>query len=133
MFCPECGIDHHAAERAEREEAGHAADREVELARINRAADVKIAEIQARAASTIAETEAESDVAHAEGVAEGMREVIETVAPEPEPAPAPAPEAEPIVINAPEAVADASDDDAPPEHGSEPPEPERKSRGLGMW
>ena len=126
MFCPECGIDHHAAERAEREAEQVAADREVEIERLRTKRDIEVARIQASAAKDIAEEEADADLAHAEGVADGMREIVEAAAPEPEPEPEP----EPVIINAPVADADADADDGPPAaEGSSRPS-RRRSRAA---
>ncbi len=106
-FCPECGIDHHAAERAEADAAKAETDRAVEIARLETKRDIEVARINAGAATAISETEAEADVARAEGIAEGMETVIDSAAPdapEPggdpiivtEPAPEPEPESEPV-------------------------------------
>lgn len=132
MFCPECGADHHAAERAEREEAERAADREVEIERLRTKRDIEVARIQASAAKDIAEEEADADLARAEGRAEGMTEVIEAAAPESAPEP---PEDEgPVVVMDDAEVAEEPDDGAPPirEESGEPKE-SRKRVGLGMW
>lgn len=130
MYCPECGLDHHAAERAEAEEVQRIADREVEIERLRTKRDIEVARITAGAAKDIAEEEAGADLAHAEGRAEGMEDVIDAVAGGGNDEP-PA-EPEPLVIDAPE-PGPAVDDDAPPpaeEHHDETPP---RSRGLGMW
>jgi hypothetical protein len=93
-----------------------AVDREIELARINRKADVEIAKIQAGAATAISETEAEADVARAEGIAEGMETVIDAGAPA-EPADAAEPEGDPAEI----VVVDSSERDGEAEPAIEPP------------
>lgn len=133
-YCPMCG-EHHAGETpaeaeaaAVIETAAEITSAEVEIARINAKRDVDLARISAG----MADAERDQELAHAEGVIDGMRDVVETVAPEPEPAPEPDPEV--VVVNAPEADADANAEDAPPEHGSAPPEAEpKRSRSLGMW
>lgn len=118
MFCPECGLDHHMAERAEREETERAADREVEIERLRTKRDIEVARIQANAAEHIAEDEAAVDVAHAEGEADGMRDVLDAIGggdaePEPEP------EGAPIVV---EPEPEPEPDMVPPEteHHREP-------------
>lgn len=113
MFCPECGQDHHAGERQETA----ALDREVEIARINRKADIEIARIQAGSVRAeadadvdIAEVEAVSGVEAAEAVADALTEIAAppepepapTIVVEPEPEPEPEPEIEPEVMPPPE-------------------------------
>lgn len=111
MFCPQCGIDHHAAERIEEQ----AADREVTLAKINADRDVKIAQINASVTRDTAEIENTIDLARAEGKTAGMETVLENSAvdgqadqlgdgapiivesPAPGPEPEPEPELEPPV------------------------------------
>jgi len=128
--CTECGLVH--------DQGVPQTNAEVEIARINADSQVRIAELNARADRAIAEAEAEAavEVAHEEADAiqealadeeadEHVADAISAAAagldigePEAEPQPAP------VIISAPEA----------PEHeGSEPPEPEKKTRGLGMW
>ena len=130
MFCPQCGVDHHAGER----EAEAVADREVTLAKIQADRDIKIAQITANTARDVAETENAIDTARAEGVAEGMETalgsaavdgqgaepggepiIVETAEPEPEPEAEPGPDADmvPPVI--------------------ETPEPRRRGGGGGWW
>lgn len=72
-FCPECGVDHHVADRI----AEQAADREVTLAKIQADRDIKIAQIGAHSAAELAETENALDVARAAGKVEGMETVID--------------------------------------------------------
>jgi hypothetical protein len=129
MYCPDCGVDHHAAERLERETEQAAVDRDIELARINAKRDVEIARLQAGAAADVAAAAAAEEVAHADGVVDGVRKVLETQQP---PAPEPEPEP-PVVLNAPivDAPVDEHEDAPPPADASEPSEP--KSKGLGMW
>lgn len=126
MYCPECGIDHHAADRAEEQ----AADRAVELARIEANRDITIAKINASVTRDTADVDQAAALAHAEGEAEGMQTALEGGAgvdqapdvngapivvesPEPEPAPEPEPELAP-----------------PP---APPSSPEPGSRGSGWW
>lgn len=73
MFCPECGIDHHAGDREQKA----ALDREVEIARINANRDIEVAKVTARTAVAVAETDNAITAAHAEGKAEGMETAIE--------------------------------------------------------
>jgi len=133
MFCPECGVDHHAADR----EATAAVDREVEIARINAKRDVDVARIGARmnreeleAAEEIAETQADAQVDTAVAEAEILGAAIEN---------ADAPPGElPAIIAAPDIDVDQSQEadpeELPPTEGSPAPEPAApKSRGLGMW
>jgi len=113
MFCPECGVDHHAGERQETA----AADREVEIARINAKRDVEVARLSAgverdwnETRVEVAEVEAVAGVEAAEAVADALTDVL--APPEPEPAPAPEiivepepepePELEPEVMPPPE-------------------------------
>src|SRR6266702_6029225 len=96
MFCPECGIDHHVAARAEADAVKAETDRAVEIARLETKRDIEVDRITAGAATSISETEAEADVARAEGIAEGMENVIDAATPD-----APAPEGDPIVITGP--------------------------------
>lgn len=107
-FCPDCGMDHHIADR----EVAAAADREVEITRLNTRRDIEVARITANAAKDISETEAETGTARAEGQVEGMETVLETIsgggeageggeppviveAPDPEPEPEPDPDVAP--------------------------------------
>lgn len=126
-YCTDCGNGHDCtAENRETAESD-----EVKIARINREADVKIAQVQARmqrdelaTAEDIAETQADAEVAAAVAEAEVIGAAIEAgIEPEPEP----------VIIDAPEAIADAPDDAPPVVEGSEPPAPARKSIGLGAW
>lgn len=73
MFCPECGTDHHVADRA----AEAAADREVTLAKIEADKTIKVEQIRAGAARELAETDNALTTARAEGIAEGMETVID--------------------------------------------------------
>jgi hypothetical protein len=127
-YCEHCGNGHECAV-ADREPAE---SDEVKIARINREADVKIAQLGARTERDwnetrveVAEVEAEAEVAAAVAEAEVIGAAIEAgIEPEPEP----------VIIDAPEAIADDEPDDAPPEaEGSEPPPAKRKTIGLGAW
>lgn len=128
MFCPECGVNHHAHGEAEAEAAAEIAtaaevtSAEVRIAEINAERDVKLARISAG----IIDAERDTDLARAEGKAEALEEII---------APPPPPEPEPIIIDAPEAIAgdEADDDELPETEGSPPPAPKRKTIGLGAW
>lgn len=125
MYCPTCGVDHHAepppAETAA-DELAEVTAAEVRIAEINAQRDVQLAKIGAG----IAESETVADLAHAEGVAEGQADVIETLAPEPEPEP------EPVVIVDPGAGAEPE-----PEAEGGPPEAEPVSasppRAANPW
>jgi hypothetical protein len=111
MFCPECGTDHHVADRA----AEAAADREVTLAKIQADRDIKIAQITANSAAALAETENALEVAHAEGKVEGMETVIDSAAVGDGQAPELGEPGEPIVVESPaEPVAEPEPDLAPP-------------------
>lgn len=108
MYCANCGTQ--CANCAGAAEEQTSVDREVEITRINRKADIEIARIQAGAAKTeaeaevdIAEVEAAAGVEAAEAVADALTEIV--APPEPEPAPAivvepePAPEPEPSPVD----------------------------------
>lgn len=128
QYCTNCGTGHECTVAA-----GESVESdEVKIARINRDADVKIAQVQARESrdmnehfEAVAEIEAEAEVAAAVAEAEVIGAAIEAgIEPEPEP----------VIIDAPTAEVDDAPDDAPPEvEGSEPPAPKRKSIGLGAW
>lgn len=111
MFCPECGIDHHIADREE----VAAADRQIALAKIEADRDIKIAQISAGAAKELAETDNALQTARAKGQAEGMETVLGELGggggdqvpdaepepieiPEPEPAPDPPADLEPPIV-----------------------------------
>jgi hypothetical protein len=131
MYCPECGGDHHAGERQEQT----AADREIEIARINADRDINVARINARVirneldtAETIAETEGEAQVETAAAEAAVLGEILNATGDQ---------EPEPLIIDAPpapEPEPDPTDDAAPPpaEHHEDDDDKPRK-RGLGMW
>jgi hypothetical protein len=126
-YCPDCGTGHDCES-----ETGTRTDPGVEIARINADRDVAVARLQARQAreeletvEAVAEVQADAEVEAAVAEAEIVGAAIEAgIEPEPEP----------VIIDAPEAIADAEPDDAPPAaEGSAPPEPKHKSAGLGMW
>jgi hypothetical protein len=126
-FCQNCGTGHECEA-----ETGGRTDPAVEIARIEAERDVKVAQIGARQDKAwnetrveVAELEAEAEVAAAVAGAEVVGAAIEAgIQPEPEP----------VIIDAPEAIADDAPDDAPPEvEGSEPPAAKRKTVGLGAW
>lgn len=112
-FCPDCGTGHDCSVE------GGAVIAEVEIERLRTTRDIKVAEINARAGVTIAEVDAIGDVAYAEGIAEGMGEVLEVVGgggaesadpgapivvdadPEPEPEPDAEPDMAPPVVDVP--------------------------------
>lgn len=127
MFCPECGADHHVADRA----AEAAADREVTLAKINADRDVKIAQINASVARDVAETDNALETAHAEGVAEGMETVLTSAAVDGQAAEL-APDGAPIVVETspPAPVAEPEPELAPPVVETSPSSP-GSSRNSG--
>lgn len=106
MYCPTCGIDHHAEPVAEPEPVVVVDDTvtpaEVEIARIQAERDVKLAKIQAG----VTETVVEAENSHAEAKAEILDDLL---TPEPEP------EAEPVI------VVDAEAEAAPEEPAEEAP------------
>lgn len=124
-YCPICGKFHggdaEAEAVAEIETAAEVTGAEVRIAEIQADRDVKLARINAG----IIDAERDQDLARAEGKAEALGEVI-TPPPPPDPAP--------VIIDAPEAIADDQADDAPPEtEGSPAPAPAAATRGIGMW
>jgi hypothetical protein len=131
-YCPHCGNETEQFITVASPVAD-AVDRDVEIARINAERDIEVAKIAARqdrdwneTRVEVAEIEAVAEVESAEATAEIIGEVL---AAETEPE-APA---DPIIIDAPEAIASDEPEDAPPEtEGSPPPESKRKA-GLGMW
>jgi hypothetical protein len=136
-YCPECGTGHECTEEQEKTERD-AIDRDVEIARLNTHRDIEVARISASAARDISETESDAEVAHAEGVVEGVGTALDAVSggQGDDPGPGDAP----VVIEAPEAIADdagGAPDDAPPEtgetEGSAPPAAAPKKLGLGAW
>lgn len=129
MFCPECGADHHAAERAEVEAVKETVDRDIEIERLRTKRDIEVARITAGAAERISEAEAEQEVAHAEGVVEGVEAVLSpAVTEEPE-------DPEPEVIDVSDVAVEPDDefDDEPPEAEGTPVPAARQRVGLGMW
>lgn len=133
-FCSDCGTSHECIQEQEKTERD-AIDREVEIERLRTRRDIEVARITASAARDISETEAESEVARAEGVVEGVETTLDAVTGGGDDAPAPEPE--PVIIDAPEAIADSAPDDAPPEtdenEGSTPPAAAPKKLGIGAW
>lgn len=130
MFCSECGIDHHVADR----QAEAAADREVTLAKIQADRDIKIAQITANSAAALAETDNALEVARAEGQVEGMETVIQSGAVEGQ-APEPGEPGEPIVVTAPdpEPVAEPEPDFMPPMAESTSRPASSRSGSSGWW
>lgn len=126
-YCQDCGEGHECEAQA----AVTAVDREIEIERLRTKRDIEVARIGAgvqrdelETAESIAETQAEAEVISAIAEAEILGDAIEGGIQD-------APE--PLIIDAPPPGDDAPDE-APPEiEGSEPPEPARKSVGLGMW
>lgn len=122
-FCENCGAERHeAAEPEVVVEAEHTESADVEIARITADRDVKIAKISAG----MVETETAVELAHAEGVTEGLEA---TVAPD-----EPAADAPPVVV--------LNDDqgeempEAPPEaeeHHEEPHEPRASHGANSGW
>lgn len=126
-YCPDCGTGHDCEV-----EAGTRTDPGVEIARINADRDVAVARLSARmqreeleTVEEVAEVQADAEVEAAVAEAEIVGAAIEGgIAPEPEP----------LIIDAPTAIADAGPDDAPPPvEGSPEPEVKHKPRGLGAW
>lgn len=124
-YCPDCGTGHECTAQAEAEDKARVA-----IARLETTRDIEVARINAQAGVKIGETEAGQVAARAEGQVEGMETVIEAAAggnePEGEPIviePGPAAVEEPATIEEPEI-------EAPPEI----PEtiPETNKRG-GWW
>ena len=128
MFCPECGTDHHVADRA----AEAAADREVTLAKISAERDVKIAQIEAGVRRDTAEAENALETARAEGIAEGMTTVVETGAVVDGQAPEPG-AGDPIVVEAPEAEAEPEADPEMMPPVVETPAPHSGKSASGWW
>lgn len=132
-YCPHCGNETEQLIPVA-SPVTDAVDREVEIARINAERDIEVAKIAARqdrdwneTRVEVAEVEAEAEVAAAVAEAEIIGDAIEASGADTD-------MAEPIVIDAPEAIAEDAPDDAPPEvQGSEPPAPSRKSAGIGFW
>ena len=128
MFCPECGVDHHAADRA----AEAVADREVTLAKIHADRDIKIAQIAAHSAAELAETDNALQVERAKGQVEGMETVIESGAVGGQAAELPG-TGEPIVVEPPEPEPEPVEPElAPPVVESSSPS-SGKGGGGGWW
>jgi hypothetical protein len=128
-YCPNCGneIENHDPEVMEARAAEHAArdaDRAaVEIEKIRADKEIRLARI----AAGIADAERDQELAHAEGRAEGMAEVVSAGVPDPEPIPDPEP-VEPIVI-----ADDTQTDDMTPPETQHEVHSEPKKTGLGMW
>lgn len=131
MFCPECGGDHHEGDRKEKS----AADREVEIARINADRDINVARINARmeraaleTEEVIAEIEGEAQVETAASEAAVLGEILNATSDQ---------EPDPVIIDAPptpEPEPDPTDDAAPPVADDHEPADDKAHRvGLGMW
>lgn len=129
MFCPECGADHHVADRA----AEAAADREVTLAKIQADRDIKIAQITAHSAAELAETDNALRTERAEGVAEGMETALDAATGGAQ-AEEPGEPGTPIVVESapPEEPEPIAPDMAPPIVETSSPSPSSGSAG-GWW
>jgi hypothetical protein len=128
MFCPECGVDHHAGER----EAETAMDREVEIARINAKRDVEVARVTAGMVKDEAETAAEAEVAVATVEAEAGVEAAEAVADVLEDVVSPEPaETPPVVVEAPAAPAGPAEPEPAEEVEPPPVHEHRENSGYG--
>ncbi len=127
MFCPECGVDHHAEERAAKP-----TEADVEIARIQAKRDVEIARLSAGVEKSWNETMHDANLAAAEGVIEGMVTGAELVNPEPDPA-----AAEPVIISTDIAPEPEPELDAPPPPAAAESEPEEKEpaskASTGWW
>jgi hypothetical protein len=126
MYCSHCGnpVEHETPVEAEAESVAEVVSADVEIARINADKEIKLAQIGARVEEHVSEVDQAADLAHAEGVAEGMAEVI--TPPEPE-----TPES-PVIV-----VEDNPDTETPEitpplaEDSSEPSEPKSERHGYG--
>lgn len=131
MFCPHCGSpveELPGAPAASESEAVILAriemEKQIELAKLARRTELDYNETRV----VVAEIEADAEVASAEATAEVVAAVIESGGDDG------GEDQGPIIIDAPEAIAEDEPDDAPPEvEGSEPPVPKSKSAGLGFW
>lgn len=131
MFCPHCGSpveELPGAPAAGESEAVVLAriemDKAIELAKIARRTELDYNETRIE----VAGIEAEAEVGAAEATAEVVAAVIESGGNDD------GGDQGPVIIDAPEAIAEDEPDDAPPEvEGSEPPEPKSKSAGIGFW
>ena len=125
-YCPECGVDHHAADRI----AEQAADREVTLAKIHADRDIKIAQIGANVTRDTADVDQAAELARAEGKAEGMETAIDGAAVDQAPELG---DGAPIVVDAPaaEPELEAEPELAPPP--APPSSPSSPSSSAGWW
>jgi hypothetical protein len=124
--CPDCQLLHDMPSAPEESD-------EVKIARINREADIRIAQLSARqdrdwneTRVEVAEIEAGAEVESAVAEAEIIGAALEA---------SDVPEAEPIEIIAPDMVQDVDvdlEEELPPTEGSPVPS-ESKPHGLGMW
>lgn len=129
MFCPECGINHHAGERAAKEDERAA----IEIERIHANRDIEVAKITARTAVATAETDNALTAAHAEGRADGMETALEGAAGADGGQAAELEEpGAPIVVDAPEPEPDPAPDMAPPVI-EEPRARSSSASGGGWW
>lgn len=125
-ICQDCGLLHDMPAAPEESDAVKIARIEAEsareLARISARQDKDWNETRIEVAEIEADAEVEAAVAEAEVVGAAIEAGIQ-------------PEPEPMIIDAPEAIADEQPEDAPPEvEGSEPPAPAAKRKvGLGAW
>lgn len=99
-YCPDCGTGHECENETGREKA------EVAITRLTTQRDIEVARINAQAGVKIADSEATQAAAHAEGVEEGIGAVLDAASPDAPPAgetplivqadaPGPEPELEP--------------------------------------
>lgn len=127
MYCPECGVDHHASEREEK----LAEQTAVTLAKIEANKAVEIERIRAGAARDLAEVDNALKTEHAEGIAEGMETALEAAAGG---AAAPEEPGEPVIVQAPEEepeIAEPEPELAPPP--AEPSTPASSSSESSGW
>jgi hypothetical protein len=128
-FCPECGTDHHAGEHgrdgktAEVKIAEIEANRDIEVARIQRGEMRTMGELNAETDVAVAEIEAGADVAAAEATAETVAAVLDAGG-ETEPPP--------VVIEAPPAETD-EEPSIEPSDGHDAGPPEEKKSSFSYW
>src|SRR6185437_6037467 len=130
MFCSNCGtpVDVAAAAAAEGEMTDAMA--QVEITRINRAADVKIAQINAGTVRELADVDQAAELARAEGEVDGMENVLDTMAGDP-----PAENGPPIVVEQPAEPAEpepVADMLPPPVEPTEPTDT-GDAKASGFW
>lgn len=124
-ICADCGLLHDMPAAPEESD-------QVKIARINREADYKIAQLSARQDSDWNETRVEVAEIEAEAQVEAAVVEGEIIAAALEASDV---EAEPIEIVAPDVITtvDTDIEQAPPETDGSPVPTESKPRGLGMW